>query len=175
MLALNSARLRAIVEGCLPPQYSGPTKSTILSEAIDPERPPRVHRNSRQNAICAEQSCSTVTRKWSLPSSRGVSEPPQLRLGLGRQGLRETRLQASGDPVAVPVIAAGGIADARGIAGPFALGAAGVQIGSACMHCPEAKISAMHRAALKSASDAGTALSWARQSCRRPNAHRNWR
>jgi nitronate monooxygenase len=62
------------------------------------------------------------------------------------------------DAVAVPVIAAGGIADARGIAAAFALGAAGVQIGSAFMHCPEAKISAMHRAALKSAGDAGTAL-----------------
>ena len=62
------------------------------------------------------------------------------------------------DAVAVPVIAAGGIADARGIAAAFALGAAGVQIGSAYMHCPEARISAMHRAALKSGGDAGTAL-----------------
>jgi nitronate monooxygenase len=60
--------------------------------------------------------------------------------------------------VAVPVIAAGGIADARGIAAAFALGAAGVQIGTAYMHCPEAKISAMHRAALTSSGDAGTAL-----------------
>jgi nitronate monooxygenase len=62
------------------------------------------------------------------------------------------------DAVKVPVIAAGGIADARGIAAAFALGAAGVQIGSAFLHCPEAKISPMHRAALKSAGDAGTAL-----------------
>jgi nitronate monooxygenase len=62
------------------------------------------------------------------------------------------------DAVAVPVIAAGGIADARGIAAAFALGAAGVQIGTAYMHCPEAKISAMHRAALTSSGDAGTAL-----------------
>jgi nitronate monooxygenase len=62
------------------------------------------------------------------------------------------------DAVTVPVIAAGGIADARGIAAAFALGAAGVQIGSAFLHCPEAKISPMHRAALKSAGDAGTTL-----------------
>ena len=56
------------------------------------------------------------------------------------------------------MIAAGGITDARGIAAAFALGAAGVQIGTAYLWCPEAKISAPHRAALKSARDDGTAL-----------------
>lgn len=62
------------------------------------------------------------------------------------------------DVVKVPVIAAGGIGDARGIAAAFALGAAGVQIGTGYLHCPEAKISAPHRAALKSAHDDGTAI-----------------
>jgi nitronate monooxygenase len=62
------------------------------------------------------------------------------------------------DAVTVPVIAAGGIADARGIAAAFALGASGVQIGSAFLHCPEAKPSALHRAALTSARDDGTVL-----------------
>jgi nitronate monooxygenase len=62
------------------------------------------------------------------------------------------------DAVKVPVIAAGGIADARGIAAAFALGAAGVQIGTAYLRCPEAKISAPHRAALRSAADDATVL-----------------
>jgi nitronate monooxygenase len=62
------------------------------------------------------------------------------------------------DAVRVPVIAAGGVADARGIAAAFALGAAGVQIGSAFLHGPEAKISAPHRAALREARDDGTVL-----------------
>lgn len=62
------------------------------------------------------------------------------------------------DAVDVPVIAAGGIADARGIAAAFALGADGVQIGSAYLRTPEAKISAPHRAALSSARDDGTVL-----------------
>jgi nitronate monooxygenase len=62
------------------------------------------------------------------------------------------------DVVKVPVIAAGGITDARGIAAAFALGAAGVQIGTAYLWCPEAKISSPHRAALASARDDGTAL-----------------
>jgi nitronate monooxygenase len=52
--------------------------------------------------------------------------------------------------VSVPVIAAGGIADAKGIAAAMALGAAGVQIGTAYLLCPEATTSALHRAALKS-------------------------
>ena len=43
------------------------------------------------------------------------------------------------DAVKVPVIAAGGIADGRGIAAAFALGASGVQIGSAYLRCPESK------------------------------------
>src|SRR5258705_3708957 len=62
------------------------------------------------------------------------------------------------DAVKVPVIAAGGITDARGIAAAFALGAAAVQIGTAFLFTPEAKISAPHRAALHEARDDGTAV-----------------
>jgi nitronate monooxygenase len=51
--------------------------------------------------------------------------------------------------VRVPVIAAGGIADARGVAAALALGAAGVQVGTAYLLCPEATTSAVHRAALQ--------------------------
>lgn len=60
--------------------------------------------------------------------------------------------------VKIPVIAAGGIADARGVAAAIALGAAGVQIGTAYMLCPEATTSALHRAALKSEAARVTAL-----------------
>ena len=62
------------------------------------------------------------------------------------------------DAVGIPVIAAGGVTDARGIAAAFMLGAAGAQIGTAYLLCPESKISAPHRAALNSARDDGTAL-----------------
>jgi nitronate monooxygenase len=60
--------------------------------------------------------------------------------------------------VKVPVIAAGGIADARGVSAAMALGAAGVQIGTAYLLCPEATTSAVHRAALKSEAARHTAL-----------------
>jgi len=62
------------------------------------------------------------------------------------------------DALKVPVIAAGGIADARGILAAFALGAAAVQIGTAYLHCPDAKITALHRQALKGAMDNDTAI-----------------
>ena len=60
--------------------------------------------------------------------------------------------------VKVPVIAAGGIADADGVAAAIALGASGVQVGTAYMLCPEATTSAMHRVALKSEAARETAL-----------------
>ena len=62
------------------------------------------------------------------------------------------------DAVKVPVIAAGGIADGRGIAAAFALGAAGVQIGSAYLRCPESKLSAPARIALAQAGDDSTVI-----------------
>jgi nitronate monooxygenase len=62
------------------------------------------------------------------------------------------------DAIRVPVIAAGGIADARGIVAAFALGAAAVQIGTAYLFCPEAKITSAHRRALGNAKDNQTAL-----------------
>ncbi len=60
--------------------------------------------------------------------------------------------------VRVPVIAAGGIADAAGVAAVMALGAAAVQIGTAYLLCPEATTSDVHRAALASDSARHTAL-----------------
>jgi nitronate monooxygenase len=62
------------------------------------------------------------------------------------------------DAVKVPVIAAGGIADGRGIAAAFALGAAGVQIGSAYLRCPESRVSAPARAVLAQAGDTSTVI-----------------
>ena len=60
--------------------------------------------------------------------------------------------------VKVPVIAAGGIADAKGVAAAMALGASAVQAGTAYLLCPEATTSAVHRAALKSEAARNTAL-----------------
>ncbi len=58
----------------------------------------------------------------------------------------------------VPVIAAGGIADAGSAAAARALGADGVQAGTAFLYCPEADTSAVHRQALQSDAARHTAL-----------------
>jgi nitronate monooxygenase len=52
--------------------------------------------------------------------------------------------------VGVPVLAAGGIADAAGVAAAMALGAAGAQVGTAYLLCPESTTSGVHRSVLKS-------------------------
>ena len=62
------------------------------------------------------------------------------------------------DAVSVPVIAAGGIADGRGILAAFALGAAGVQIGTPYLFTKEALISEIHLSRLKTSKDNNTAI-----------------
>ena len=62
------------------------------------------------------------------------------------------------DAVDVPVIAAGGIADGRGIAAALALGADGAQIGTAFLRCPEATTGPLHRSALATATEDVTTL-----------------
>jgi nitronate monooxygenase len=62
------------------------------------------------------------------------------------------------DAVDVPVIAAGGIADARGIAAAFMLGASAVQLGTAYLRCTEAGLSGPHREALRRARDEDTTI-----------------
>lgn len=77
---------------------------------------------------------------------RGIFLSDDLTTQIGTMGLLPQVLRA----VRVPVIAAGGIVDARGVQAALALGAAGVQVGTSYLLCPEASTTALHRAALKS-------------------------
>jgi nitronate monooxygenase len=85
---------------------------------------------------------------------RGMFLSDELSSQLGTFALLPQIVQA----VRLPVIAAGGIADAAGVRAAMALGAAGVQIGTAYLCCDEASTSAIHRAALHSPAAAHTAL-----------------
>lgn len=62
------------------------------------------------------------------------------------------------DAVSIPVIASGGIMDSRGIRAAFALGATGVQMGTAFLCCPESGIHPVHRERLLSSNDESTRL-----------------
>ena len=62
------------------------------------------------------------------------------------------------DAVSVPVVAAGGIADGRGIAAAFMLGASGVQLGTAFLRCDEAFLSDACRNALAGARNGDTPI-----------------
>jgi nitronate monooxygenase len=62
------------------------------------------------------------------------------------------------DAIKIPVIASGGIGDARGIVAAFALGAAAVQIGTAYLRCPESRASAIHRKSLQAAREDHTVV-----------------
>ncbi|WGF88992.1 NAD(P)H-dependent flavin oxidoreductase [Marinivivus vitaminiproducens] len=65
------------------------------------------------------------------------------------------------DAVRIPVIAAGGVADGRGIAAALALGAQAAQIGTAFLTCPEAATPDAHRALLLEGTPTGTILTTA--------------
>ncbi|MEO8013879.1 MAG: nitronate monooxygenase [Polaromonas sp.] len=85
---------------------------------------------------------------------RGLFLSEDLTTQVGTMALLPQVLRA----VRVPVIAAGGIADAHGVKAALALGAAGVQVGTSYLLCHEATTTALHRAALKSERAEHTAL-----------------
>ena len=102
-----------------------------------------------------DQGCDAIVAQgYEAGGHRGMFLTQEISTQVGTMALVPQVV----DAVKVPVIAAGGIADARGIAAALALGAAGVQLGTAYLLCPEARISALYRQALKDAKDNETAI-----------------
>ena len=96
---------------------------------------------------------AVIAQGWEAGGHAGhfLGAPPEEQMGLF------ALLPQVVDAIDVPVIAAGGIADARGIAAALTLGAAAVQLGTAYLHCPESLIGAEHRAGLPARRPSGPA------------------
>ena len=95
-----------------------------------------------------------IAQGYEAGGHRGTFVPPYEVGNIGTMALVPLVV----DAVNVPVIAAGGIADGRGVAAAMMLGASGVQIGTAFLSCPEAATASVHRDALLNSSEAPTAL-----------------
>ncbi|MFP6741105.1 MAG: nitronate monooxygenase [Alphaproteobacteria bacterium] len=98
---------------------------------------------------------AVIAQGWEAGGHRGTFQAPYEDDGIGTMAL----VPQIADAVRVPVIATGGIADGRGIAAAFALGASGVQMGTAFLSCPEANVRERQREALRNASDQDTRMS----------------
>lgn len=93
-----------------------------------------------------------IAQGWEAGGHRGAHGPSAPWDGVGTMALVPQIV----DAVAVPVIAAGGIGDGRGIAAAFALGASGVQMGTAFLRCPEAATDPARRERIRTATDLDT-------------------
>ena len=107
-------------------------------------------------AIALEQSGVdiVVAQGWEAGGHRGSFDVNHEDHGVGTIALVPQIV----DAVNIPVVAAGGIADGRGIAAAFMLGACGVQMGTAFLSCPEANVSDVHLDAIQNARDDDTRL-----------------
>jgi nitronate monooxygenase len=102
-----------------------------------------------------ERGCDAIVAQgYEAGGHRGMFRTADLTTQVGTFSLLPQVLRA----VKLPVVAAGGIADAQGVAALLAMGAAGVQVGTAYLLCPEAITSTLQRAALKSEGARHTAL-----------------
>ena len=107
-------------------------------------------------AISLEQSGVdiVIAQGWEAGGHRGSFDVNHDDHGVGTMALVPQIV----DAVNIPVIAAGGIADGRGIAAALMLGASGVQMGTAFLSCAEANVSDVHLEAIRNARDDDTRL-----------------
>jgi nitronate monooxygenase len=90
-----------------------------------------------------------IAQGYEAGGHRGMFLAPNLNGAIASQPSTMALVPQVVDAVNLPVVAAGGIGDGRGIAATFALGAAGTQMGTAYLLCPEAATSPLHRDALR--------------------------
>jgi nitronate monooxygenase len=99
-----------------------------------------------------------IAQGYEAGGHHGIFLDSDLKRAVASQAGTFTLVPQVADAVSVPVIAAGGIGDGRGIAAAFALGAVGVQVGTAFLLCAESATPALHREALRNAREKQTVI-----------------
>lgn len=130
--------------------------------------PPLVERVRATGAVVASSATTVAEARWLVDHGADIVIAQGVEAGGHRAMFLATDVSTQigtlalvpqvVDAVEVPVVAAGGIADARGVRAALALGAAAVQAGTAFLRTPEALISPIHRAALAGSEAADTAV-----------------
>lgn len=110
---------------------------------------------TREEAIDLEKRGADiiVAQGWEAGGHQGY----YLRSESSKIGLMSLLPQVV-DSVSVPVIAAGGIGDGRGVAGALMLGASGVQLGTSFLTCIESEIAGVYKEALMKANGEDTEM-----------------
>jgi len=115
-----------------------------------PQTQGRQHRSADDGSSAVALACGCreqlLVRPGRRPAEAAPKKAPQIKPAPSAPAAPPCEDHQDGR---VPVIAAGGIADERGIAAAFMLGASGVQMGTAYLFCPEANVSPLHRQALR--------------------------
>jgi nitronate monooxygenase len=106
---------------------------------------------------------AVIAQGYEAGGHRGSHRRTRAADGIGLMAL----VPQIADGIELPIIAAGGIGDGRGIAAALALGAAGVQLGTAFLSCPESATDAVRRAAIAAATDEDTMVTEAVSAGRR--------